>query len=145
MANPNDVTTVINVKGVSVTAWDRARKMAQRNGETMGSWLSRAVSHLADMEDGPREFPPGELVKQGGNPGQSISPEHLAGLMDALTRLSVATGVLPLKREVRLLQVTADATVREAQGLPPAPRRLPGKAGGKERSEKGKAGRAIEG
>ena len=59
MANPEAKKTIINVKGADVEQWERAKTAANRADETMGEWLSRAVKHLADMEEGGREFPPG--------------------------------------------------------------------------------------
>lgn len=42
--------TIINVKGVSVRAWECARVAAAMSGETMGAYLSRALWHLAESE-----------------------------------------------------------------------------------------------
>jgi hypothetical protein len=50
--------TIVNVKGISVPSWDRGKAAANRAGETMGSWLSRAIDQLADREAGQRYIPP---------------------------------------------------------------------------------------
>jgi hypothetical protein len=42
--NPDDVErTIINVKGVSVAAWNAARNAAKRQDEPMGAWVSKAL------------------------------------------------------------------------------------------------------
>jgi hypothetical protein len=57
MAN-QDETKTINVKGVSAAAWDRARQCADKTDESLGVWLSRAIETQANLEAGPREWPP---------------------------------------------------------------------------------------
>jgi len=86
MDNPDDKRITINVKGVSEKAWETAKKAALKQNETMGSWLSRAIPHLANLEAGPREFPPERLANPEtiyGNPlpyASGPTPEHLIAL-----------------------------------------------------------------
>lgn len=142
MDNPDDRNTVINVKGVSVKAWERAKTAAAKQDETMGAWLSRAINQLVDREAGPREFPPvpmanhrSEMVKPPGLP----APE-LAELMQGMAALATATGTNPAKVDVRRAYAAVDDLVREARGMPPRPvRRIAGKAGGQALSLDGKA------
>ena len=47
MGNLSDERTTINVKGMSVSSWERAKKAAGKQDESMGAWLTRAVEHLA--------------------------------------------------------------------------------------------------
>lgn len=44
-------TTTINVKAVSVSAWEMARAGAGKRAETMGAYLSRAIRLLAAVDD----------------------------------------------------------------------------------------------
>lgn len=125
-------TTIINVKAVSADAWSRAKNAANRQGEAMGVWLSRAIAQLADREAAtPREFPPPHLSGQ--EPDQISSPQstmaaaELAGLMNAVSALAATTGTAPAKVLVRRAYALADDMVRDARGLPRKPLRL-GKA-----------------
>lgn len=143
MDNPADEKTTINVKGVSAKAWERARNAAAKQDETMGEWISRAANQLADMEAGPREFPPQspanlapEMVKPTG-----LTPEQLASLMQGMAALATATGTPPAKADVRRAFALVDDHVREARGMPPRPIRLragPGKANGQALALEGK-------
>lgn len=54
---PSDERTIINVKGISVNSYDRAKNAANKAGETVGSWLSRAMDQLANLEAGERYIP----------------------------------------------------------------------------------------
>jgi hypothetical protein len=134
MTDPETHTT-INVKRVSVAAWEAAKAAAIRQGETMGAWLSRALATQAGMEAGPRELPP--VARPAGNP-ELLPPEQLAGLLHGVAALAGSTGVSPAKADVRRAYRLADAMVREASGLPQRPVRArpaieaDGKASGKE-------------
>ena len=130
--------TTINVKGVEVTQWNRAKVCAQRSAESMGEWLSRAVRQLADAEaSGPRELAPVQAGEAGlaaeaipGNPpSTSMSAGELAGLMQGMATVTTATGIAPARADLRRAYGLADAMVRQAGGLPPRPTRA-GKAGG---------------
>jgi hypothetical protein len=115
--NPEVKRTIINVKGMDAEQWERAKSAANRQDETMGEWLSRAVKHLADMEEGGREFGPGAPV----NPRQSMTPEQVAALMHATAALQVAAGKPVPLRSAAGLRAVADDLARAARGLPPKP------------------------
>ena len=128
MDNPDDEKTTVNVKGVSAKAWERAKKAATRQDETMGSWLSRAANQLADREAAPRELPPAPVA----NPDpQNSKAVPVAGIVDALSALGGlmagqaamvgATGIKPPKTETRRLNRLADTMARAALGEPPRP------------------------
>lgn len=143
MPKPDDAGRVtINVKSVSSYAWDRARAAATRQGETMGEWLSRAVTQLTDREaSAARELPPARPRPDLGqiNPMPvPLAAADLADLMRSMSALAAASGTLPLKASVRLAYGLADALVRDAHGLP---RKLPriGKAIGQSLLENGEA------
>ena len=139
MGNPDDERTVINVKGVSVQAWEKAKRAAHKQGQPMGAWLSRAAEHLASLEDGPRELPPlppanpsslasANLGREMGNPS-SLPIESLGALMQGIAAVAAATGTAPAKSNLRRLYALADDHVRDASGLPP--RTVRGQAAGK--------------
>ena len=150
MGNPDDERTTINVKGVSVRAWERAKASAIRQGQPMGVWLSRAIVQLADMEAGPREFPPANpsanLGAGTGNPGPAatMTAADLADLMRGMAAYAEATGVPQAKADVRRAYGLADELVRDARGIPRKPRPV-GKTAGQSLLEKGKAVPLIEG
>ena len=143
MGNPLDERTTINVKSISVSAWERAKNAAKRQDESMGSWLSRASEHLANLEDGPRELPPlasANPPPEMGNPTPA-PVEGLGVLMQGMAALAAATGTAPAKADTRRLYALVDDQVRQARGLPPRPvrRRQGGLAGGQSLLENGKA------
>jgi hypothetical protein len=81
-------TTIVNIKGIDLDAWEAAKTAAARQDETMGEWVSRALNHLVNLEAGPREFPPNPAANLGPktvNPGQAEALATLAGLAPALT------------------------------------------------------------
>jgi hypothetical protein len=92
MGNPDQERTTINVKGVLVSAWETAKKAANKQNETMGSWLSRAIPHLANLEAGPREFPPVNPEPNSANP----SPAAYVG-----PPIDVLMAIVALSQEVR--------------------------------------------
>jgi hypothetical protein len=51
-ADKPDDLTIVTVKGMSVEAWKRGRKAAEKRDEMMGPWLSRAINLLADQQTG---------------------------------------------------------------------------------------------
>lgn len=137
-----DGRVTINVKRVSKRAWARAANAAYKNGkEARGSWLSRAMNMLADLEMGPREFPPerpgnpaGNLVGNSGNPAR-LSPDQLtarmqavAAMMQGLAAVRMATGRATGKKTVGLMLASLEERQSEAEGTPGA--RLIGKASG---------------
>ena len=134
MGNP----TTINVKAVDFEAWDKARNSANKQGETMGIWLSRALITQVNLEAGPREFPPDSSA----NPGRKsanppLTPEQLtdrmnatAAMMQGLAAIKAATGKATGLRTVARALAAFEQRQIEAEGVPPA--RLVGKAIGKE-------------
>lgn len=141
MDNRADEKTTINVKSVSVAAWDRAKKAATKQGEAMGEWLSRAINQLADIEAGPREFPPANppvnQISETGNPVRfALSPAELSDLMHAQAALTTATGKLPAKADTGRAHALAAEMVRAAIGMPPKPLRI-GKAPAKKINKMG--------
>lgn len=55
-----EATTIINVKGIKVEAWDQAKRAALRRGQTMGEWLSNACVQQANREQGDAVIPAGQ-------------------------------------------------------------------------------------
>lgn len=132
MATPEEATTTINVKNVRSTAWERAKLAANRQGETMGEWLSRAIDHLANLESGQREIAPGKPVKPTAELLAEIAPVVGGNLAD-------------MTREARSsVSALVDAHIRESQGLPPRPVRVPPPrlAGRKAEPQNGQSGLA---
>ena len=68
----DDPRTVINVKAVSIAAWEKGKAAAAKADETMGTWLSRALNQLADREAGERYIPPAKPVKPDAVPGVDL-------------------------------------------------------------------------
>lgn len=150
MGNPSDERTTINVKGMSVSSWERAKKSAAKQDESMGAWLTRAVEQLANLEDGPREFPPmppANPAPESGNPpalaasGAPVEGLGLGQLMQGMAALAAATGTPPARSDTRRLYALVDDQVRQARGMPPRPvrRRQGGLAAGQSLLENGKA------
>jgi hypothetical protein len=71
-ADKPDDLTIVTVKGMSVEAWKRGRKAAEKRDEMMGPWLSRAINLLADQQDHDGLFPPDKLN------GKPVGPEDRA-------------------------------------------------------------------
>lgn len=144
MANTPDETTTINVKSVSSRAWERAKASAIKQGETMGTWLGRAIDQLATAEAGPREFPPANpavnLSAKSGNPGPAnpLAAEDIAAVMQGVASLAAATGIKPSVSTVRQLYAAADDIARDERGIPRKPRTI-GKALGQSLLGNGKA------
>jgi hypothetical protein len=114
MGNPEVKRTIINVKGMDAEQWERAKLAANRQDETMGEWLSRAVKQLADMEEGGREFGPGERTER-----KPLTAEQVAALMQAAAQLALATGKPAPKSHAHGLRAVVDDLTRQARGLPP--------------------------
>ena len=92
MANPDDEKTVINVKGVSISAWEDAKRSAAKVGESMGFWLSQAARDRANLLAGDRVILPGNPEPVKGNP---LEPGQVAALMQGFAATVAATGVQP--------------------------------------------------
>jgi hypothetical protein len=135
MANPGEETTIINVKSVSAAAWEKAKKAATKQGETLGEWLSRAITQVADREaEQPRELPPVKPSRPGTMPASEVS--HM---MQAMAALAAATGRPPPKAITARAYRLADDLFRSEMGLPPNPVRLSGLARRQSLLENGKA------
>jgi hypothetical protein len=116
MGKPEVKRTIINVKGMDAEQWERAKLAANRQDETMGEWLSRAVKQLAAMEEGGREFGPGERTER-----KPLTAEQVAALMQAAAQLALATGKPAPKSHAHGLRAVVDDLTRQARGLPPKP------------------------
>jgi hypothetical protein len=137
MDNPDDEKTIVNIKSVFKRSWDRAKGAAERNDETLGTWVSRALDLLADRESGPREIVPS--VNPPANPTPDPGLQQLFGMMRHLSDLAAATGQKPQKRTVSRLYSMVDAWSREQTGLGPKVINTSGLARGKAGLENGKA------
>lgn len=137
MDNPDDEKTIVNIKSVFKRSWDRAKVAAERNDETLGAWVSRALDQLADRESGPREILAD--AKPPANPGPDPRLEQLFGMMRNISDLTAATGQKPPKHTVSRLYSMADAWSREQTGLAPKVINMSGLARGKAGLENGKA------
>ena len=146
MDNPADDRVTINVKSVSAKSWERAKVAANKQGQTMGEWLSRAINQLANNEAGPRELPAlpaANLKPKTGNPGPAgpaagMSAGDLADMMRGLAALATASGTPPAKADIRRAYGLADDLVRDARGMPRKSRPI-GKASRQSLLENGKA------
>lgn len=116
MGNLEVKRTIINVKGMDAEQWERAKIAANRQDETMGGWLSRAVKQLADIEEGGREFGPSERAER-----RPLTAEQVAALMQAAAQLALATGKPAPKSHAHGLRAVVDDLTRQARGLPPKP------------------------
>lgn len=132
MVNPDPERTTINVKGVPAPAWETARRAAAKRGDTMGTWLGRAIEMQANLEAGPREMPPEKPEANRGFTGQqmevpyvgAVTPEGFGAMMQGWASFSQATGKPPPRAVVSRANRLGDAIVRAALGLPGQPKRL---------------------
>lgn len=132
MANPAEDRTTINVKGVPTAAWETARRAAAKQGETMGAWLGRAIETKANLEAGPREFPPEKPAANPGFTGQQIvppyvgevTPEGFGAMMQGWSAFAQATGKPPPRAVISRANRLGDAILRKNLGLPVPPQRL---------------------
>ena len=123
-ANPAVKTTIVNVKGVEVEAWEMAKDLSNRHDESLGSVVSRAIRQLHQIDRGPRELPPlvsANLIPKTANPDD----DGLVALLNAAAAIA-ASNERKLSSVPGLTSLVAER-VRAARGLPPlAPRRLRG-------------------
>jgi hypothetical protein len=101
--------TIVNVKGISVPSWDRGKAAANRAGETMGSWLSRAIDQLADREAGQRYIPP-DVPANPSAPRPEIDLREVAAVLHAMGQ----AGVPVQKRVVSVVNAILYTRMREA-------------------------------
>jgi hypothetical protein len=114
MANQDDEKTIINVKGVSAKSWERAKAAANRRGETMAGWISRACDTVADLEAGDALMPPNPIANldpKTANP--ALTPDQLTARLDALASLMQAAAAVKLAK----LAARAGTPLRAAQTL----------------------------
>jgi hypothetical protein len=141
MRNPDKLTTTINVKGMSIEAWERAQICSQKQEQTRGVWLTRAVNHLAEIEEaaetGMAPAKPGNTPAKSGaiqaHPARMETAE-LQALMQSMAALAQATGIRPALAEIRRCYAAVDDRIRQDRGLAPRPIRTapkPGIANGK--------------
>ncbi len=113
MDNPDEERTIINVKGMRVDSWERARAAAGRAGETMGSWLSRACDQLANLEAGERYIPPSRPAAEVKPAKPEIDWPVILGLLAALQHDSGRVQ----KRVDRQANAVLYGMLREARGF----------------------------
>lgn len=118
MDNPGGEKTTVNVKGVEVEAWNKARQAALKRAEPMGEWLSRAVVRQAEMERMDMIVQP--YVAPEPEAPRILAPEPAAGGLNdvaALLGAMVQAGVPVQKRVGRRL----NAVLHHFLGGEPAP------------------------
>lgn len=131
MATPDAETTTVNLKSMPVSVWNRAKNCANRQGETLAEWLTRAITQLADREESaPREtVQGGQDSRRDSQPDRpraqapELAPTDLEALVRAMTMAAESSGVpIPKATGQHVLAVGA-AHLRAARGLPaPKPR-----------------------
>lgn len=118
MGNPSPDRTIINVKGMDAAAWEEAKRAANRRGETMGEWLSRACLAQARTEqrDGIIE-PAAAANPPAAPPAPAIDLGNVARVIEAMRAANI-----PIQRRVGA-QVNAllYRTLRGGQPALPAP------------------------
>jgi len=144
MDNPTDKRTTITVKGLSVTAWNEAKKAAAKAGEPMGAWLSRAIVEQVNREAGrPRELPPEKPTP--------LTPDQITARMSAVGQLGSsvasikqstgrATGRSALQRSLASLE----QLLNDAEGPPSRVVRIERKTSGQTSSIGWKPGTKVE-
>lgn len=95
--NP-DERTIINVKSVKVRAWERGKSAANRAGETMGEWLTKAIETQVHLEAGRRVFPPDKPEANPANLSPAPLPPDLREIVDAIA--AVAGAGIPIQKHV---------------------------------------------
>lgn len=129
-----DEKTIINVKGVSLKAWERAKTAAGRNDETLGSWVSRAANLLADMEAGGREYVPGRPAEPATHDQITARIGAVGALLQGYAAMATATGrpagratVSKIMGSLRQLQTDNEPLPKKADpklALPPVVRTI---------------------
>jgi hypothetical protein len=88
----DDEKTIVNIKGVSKSAWERARQAANRSGESMGDWISRAANQLANLEAGQRFFEPDKLEDKPAKPQlPAVDFREIAAVLVAMKEAGLPT------------------------------------------------------
>jgi hypothetical protein len=120
MDNPDDEKTIINVKAVSVGSWERAKKAAVKNGETLGSWVSRACDQLANLEAGERYIPPANRsFAAPANPANlpALPPVDFSEVAAILVAMKEA-GLPVQKRIGQHVNALLNNRLRDVRGMP---------------------------
>ncbi len=118
MGNSSSDKTIVNVKGMDSAAWEEAKRAANRRGETMGEWLSRACLAQArtELRDGIIE-PAAAANPPAAPPAPAIDLGNVARVIEAMRAANI-----PIQRRVGA-QVNAVLyrSLRGAQAALPAP------------------------
>lgn len=119
-ANPDDQTTIVNIKDVRKNIWKGAKELADKRKEVMGSLVSRALDQLIRVEEaGPGavlDIIPANLVPKNETVKlipKSANPEDLS----TIELLRVGATYQDLKAVPGLRSLLAER-VRVARGLP---------------------------
>lgn len=107
---PEDEKIIVNVKGVSAKAWERAKIGSHKAGETLGQWLSRACEQLANLESGQRMFP---TSKTGTLPANTPRPEVDFREVAAVLMAMKENGLVAQKRLGRELNALIYAKLKD--------------------------------
>jgi hypothetical protein len=132
----DDDKAPMTVKGMPVRARQRALKAANKQGQSMAEWLTRAIDQLADREEGERETFPDERANLPAIVGPVspavIPPGFLSDLTEAMGAakgIADAAGVPVPKATARHAFAILTDHLRLVRGLAPVkPRQTkPGK------------------
>jgi hypothetical protein len=127
MDNPEDERTIINVKGINIRSYEGAKKAANKAGETMGSWLSRAMDQLANLEAGERYIPPDNPANRpfGLAIANPANPDYLPALHPvdfrevATILMALKEAGLPVQKRIgHHVNTLLNNRLREARGMP---------------------------
>jgi hypothetical protein len=118
----NGERTTVNVKGVLERSWERTKVAAQRRGETLGLWMSRAVEMQADREEG---MSIADLMAPvvGALTSEQLTARQLstAALLQGVAAMKASTGKATGKATVSLALASLEQRMIETEGAP-APR-----------------------
>lgn len=109
MSTEPPATTTITVKSVPVDAWTLANRARKATGESMGTFIGRAVTQLAEQTLAmPTTFPPAGLPNETAGLPALAQPVNRAGLDDLERMASVAISTAaaqqkPLSRDLARL------------------------------------------
>jgi hypothetical protein len=109
---PGPATTVINVKGVRLESWEKARRGWGQAGGSMGAWLSDAIDLRAAYEEG--------RVKPPGNP--PMTAEQITARIHAVAALQQSAAAMKqaqlrgASRALKSVQTSLEVIIGEAEG-----------------------------
>jgi hypothetical protein len=116
-----DETAPMTIKAVPIAARKRAVEAAGRQDETMGEWMTRAITRQAEMEAGNAVLPPA-IRQPGPEPDPAPPPLDLAGLgaaLGAITGAYQAAGHKPPLALAREAKGLLEDHIRCLRGKPP--------------------------